>query len=117
MVASVVAAVGAGGNSGWQVSRQRVALWSTGVRAESHAWCGACGRDWKHAAAMGDGLKTWAAQVRQQATGRHASRQAGSVRTGRLCATGADWAMWLGAAELGLRPWWSGDGVRTGKSR
>src|SRR5690606_38618175 len=82
MVASVVAAIGAGGDSGWQVSRQRGALWSTGMWAESHAWCGACGRDWKHAAAMGDGLKTWAAQVRQQATGRHASRQAGCVRQG-----------------------------------
>ena len=107
MVASVVAAVGAGGDSGWQVSRQRVALWSTGVRAESHAWCGACGRDWKHAAAMGDGLKTWAAQVRQQAgtqaAGRHAGRQAGrqADQAGRQCAAGADWALWLGAAELG----------------
>ena len=38
-------------------------------------------------------------------------------QAGRLCAAGADWAMWFGAAELGLRPWWSGDGVRTGKSR
>ena len=98
-VASVVAAIGAGLDS--------VGRWVDRLAAGSG----------RVAVAMGDGLKTWAAQVRQQATGRHASRQAGSVRAGRLCAAGADWAMWLGAAELGLRPWWSGDGVRTGKSR
>ena len=92
------------GSSGWRRVRQLGALVAAGA-----------GR--LRQLGLGDGLKAWAAQVRQQATGRHASRQAGSVRAGRLCAVGADWAMWLGAAELGLRPWWSGDGVRTGKSR
>ena len=51
---------------------------------------------------MGDGLKAWAAQVRQQAAGRHASSQAGRPSL-RHVRQGADWVLWLGAAELWLR--------------
>lgn len=79
-VASVVAAIGAGLDS--------VGRWVDRLAAGSG----------RVAAAMGDGLKAWAAQVWQQA-GTQASRQADQA--GRQCAAGADWALWLGAAELG----------------
>ena len=61
-----------------------------------------CGSDWKACGrhGLGNGLKAWAAQVRQQA-GTQAGRQADQA--GRQCAAGADWALWLGAAEQGLR--------------
>ena len=62
-VASVVAAIGAGLDS--------VGSWVDRLAAGSG----------RVAAAMGDGLKAWAAQVWQQAAGRHASRPVG--RPGR----------------------------------
>ena len=59
----MVAAVGAGDDSGWRRVRQLGALVAAGA-----------GR--LRQLGLGDGLKAWAAQVRQQAAGRHASRQA-----------------------------------------
>ena len=91
-------------SSGWQVDRQLGALWSTGLR-QGQVACGSHGRR------LGDLGSPGAATGSKQASGQ--TKQAGSMRQGL---TGL--AAWCGrVAELRLRLWWSGGGVRTGKSR
>ena len=102
------------GSSGWQVSRQLGALGRQ-----------TCGSDWKTCDSHGRWLEDLGSPGARVGS-KQASRLAG--RPGRQAASRgcgmvrqqAGWSCELVrqvAAELGLRPWWSGDGVRTGKSR